>query len=96
MTECNRTRLREQAVGVIANVLGVPAADVHAAHALLDLGADSYQFSEIVFRLEAMFGVSIDSGYAVPAAYPVSDLLDAVQVAINDARTDGANAALRE
>jgi acyl carrier protein len=45
---------------IVASALDVPPADVHSHSSLInDLGAESIDFIDIVFRLESAFGIEI-------------------------------------
>lgn len=61
MTE--RTEVVERVRREVAESLGIDPADVGLDHSLiLDLGADSLDLLDIVFRLEEAFGVQIERG----------------------------------
>ncbi len=52
----------------LAGALGVSASDVHMESSLTrDLGAESIDFIDIIFRLEKTFNIKIPSGELFPA-----------------------------
>src|SRR5262249_6932406 len=56
----DRRTLEAKVVGIVAEALSVDPAIVHLSSSLMDdLGAESIDFLDIVFRLETAFGIKI-------------------------------------
>jgi acyl carrier protein len=65
----------------VADVLGIKA-QLQPSSVLLDLGAQSFDFVDIVFHLERMFGVNMPREYLVPDKHTVGAFADAVTAAL--------------
>jgi acyl carrier protein len=66
----------------IADVLGIDAGQLQPSSVLLDLGAQSFDFVDLVFQLERAFGVNMPRAYLVPDAHTVGAFADAVIAAL--------------
>lgn len=62
----------------IADVLAIDAAAIKDDQTLLALGAQSFDFVDVILRIEEQLGVAIPRSYAIPADYSVGDLVAAV------------------
>lgn len=67
---------------ITAAVLDKSPSDVHRDARLVDLGAQSFDFVELVIRLEKAFGVSINRSFAIPDQFSVDSYVRAVSEAI--------------
>ena len=77
-----------RAVGdIVADVLDLDGTSPDPEASLLELGADSFSFVDIVLRLERRFGVSLPRDYAMPEHYSVKDLAGAVATAMGTVET---------
>ena len=62
MTLPHLEKIQQQVLDIVADALGAPAEEVHAYSSLIDdLGAESIDFIDIVFRLEGLFDTLIPS-----------------------------------
>jgi acyl carrier protein len=66
----------------IADTLDMSAAQIMPNDSLLALGADSFHFVDLVFRLERTFQIRLDRGYALPDDHTVEAFGRAVAVAL--------------
>lgn len=69
----------------IAEVLGIDAASVGDDAVLLDLGADSVAFMDLVFKLERMFGIVIPRRFARPDVHRCDDYVHVVRALVSGA-----------
>jgi len=63
---------------VLAEMIPVDVAVVERGSALVELGAQSLDFVELVVRLEREYGIEIPRTYAIPNEYKVEDYVQAV------------------
>ena len=68
--------------GIVADILDINPRDLGDDATLLQLGAESLMFVEIVLKLENLYGIHIERSYALPNAHTVADYLKAVQVGL--------------
>jgi acyl carrier protein len=73
---------------VVATLALTPDA-VSADSVLLELGAQSFDFVELVLRLEREFGINIPKEYAVPDAFTVDAYARAVHSIVIPDALDG-------
>jgi acyl carrier protein len=66
----------------VAQVVCVPLAEARPERTLIDLGAQSFDFVEIVSRLEQQFGITLPRSFAIPDAYTIDDLAAAIGHAV--------------
>jgi len=76
--ESQRTQVLEGVRHCIAAVLGLQLDEVAHDSLLTDLGADSFQFLDIVCRIETTFQVVLPANYSTPSRVSVQDLSKAV------------------
>ena len=62
----------------VADILGIETSTVTPASTLFDLGAQSFDFVDLVFRLERNFNIAMPRTYLVPDAYTIDTLVRAV------------------
>ena len=74
--------VRTTVVGVVADVLDITVRDVGETSTLLQLGAESLMFVEIVLKLENAYGIHVDRTYALPNAHTVADYVAAVHAGL--------------
>jgi acyl carrier protein len=68
--------------GIVADVLDIDPCDIGDNATLLELGAESLMFVEIVLKLESLYGIHIERSYALPNAHTVADYIKAVHVGL--------------
>lgn len=73
-----RDELCAKVTACVAEVVGADPARVLPSTQLLDLGAQSFDFVDIVFRLESTFGIDMPRKYLVPDNRSVEELIRAV------------------
>jgi acyl carrier protein len=66
----------------VAEIMEQPIDTISPESSLLSLGADSFHFVDLVFRLEREFDVAIDRRYAVPHDHNVDTFVVAVAEAM--------------
>jgi acyl carrier protein len=80
-------QIRETVVGLIADVLDITPDDVgDDGRSLLDLGAESLMFVEVVLKLESAYGIRIDRSYALPGPHLIGDYIAAVRGGLAEKR----------
>jgi acyl carrier protein len=62
----------------IAEMLCIAATEVTPNATLVDLGADSFHFVDLVTRLDIRFGIHLPKVYGMPGRYTVDTLVRAV------------------
>jgi acyl carrier protein len=70
----------------IAEILGIDRSLVQPSSTLLDLGAQSFDFVDLVFRLETTYDIQLPRSFLVPDPYTVESLREAVVQALATAR----------
>ena len=70
---------------IVADVIGIDPSDVRPDSRLLDLGAQSFEFLEIVFRLQKKFDITLHRSYQIPDLFTV----DAYVRAVSEHQTSG-------
>lgn len=68
----------------IAQVLGIDLKAVGPGVTLLQLGAQSFDFMHLVFRLEATYRVELPRAYAIPDQHTAVAYADAVMTALQE------------
>jgi acyl carrier protein len=66
----------------VAEILGLKREQVADDSELLSLGAESFDFVELVFRLEQSYRIGIPRSYAIPDTHTVDAFARAVAVAL--------------
>ncbi len=62
----------------VAEVLDVPTGEVTADSVLLDLGAQSLDFIDLILRFERRFGISLSRDFAIPNDYSIEQYVNAI------------------
>jgi len=89
----SRDEIFQKVQGVLVDALGVDDDEVTADATLMgDLGAESIDFLDIVFRLEKAFGMKVPR----EELFPVESLLNDPQLVSNGRLTDQGLAELRQ
>ncbi len=89
----NRDEIIQQVQEVLVDALGVDEDEVTAEATLMgDLGAESIDFLDIVFRLEKMFGIKIPR----EELFPAENLMNNSEFVQNGKLTEKGLAELRE
>jgi acyl carrier protein len=70
---------RHTVVGIVADVLDLGPRDLADDAVLLELGAESLMFVEIVLKLERAYAIRIERSYALPSARTVGDYVALVR-----------------
>ena len=75
--------------GVVRTVLGLTDLDLSQTEPIIGMGAQSFDFMQIVVELEALYDVTIPKIYALPDNYSINDYVHAVMEAWRQNTTDG-------
>ena len=62
----------------VSHMLEVDISDITPEALLLDLGAESFEFVDLVFRLERTFNVKLPRQFAIPEALTIDAFANAV------------------
>jgi acyl carrier protein len=81
-----------QVIQCVAEVLNLNAAAIRPTSVLLDLGAQSFDFVDLVFNLESRFGIEMPRAYLIPDPHAVDAFARAVQHELEAKRASGAGA----
>lgn len=74
----------------VAEALGTPATAVTPQARLIELGAQSFDFVELVFRLERTYGIEMPRAFAMPDLHTIDAFVQAALSAIDAAARAGA------
>ena len=76
-------RVHAVVAGEIAQMLNIAEEVVQPSSVLLDLGAQSLDFVDLVFRLERACNVDIPRTFLLPDSYTIDALVQAIVDALN-------------
>jgi len=74
----------------LSEVLRIDRGEIEPTSDLLELGAQSFDFVKLVFRLERTYGIEIPRRFAVPHPYTVETLVNAVRRELDAVAADQA------
>ena len=79
-----RATVGDVVIAEIREMLNLNAADITPQSRLIDLGAQSFDFVELILRLEKQFDVSLPKELMIPDSHTVARYIDEIVAATRD------------
>lgn len=67
----------------IAEQLDISTAQIQLSSTLIGLGAQSFDFVDLIFTLERAYSINLPRSFLLPDYYPISTLIDAILVELS-------------